>query len=468
MEDKSPFFTSGAEFKAPDSDSEEEVTVEASSGKKKKNLVSQLWKRLFSKEEDQPKEEQKGFLESFGAFFSKFSGIERDEIDEPEEVEPAEDMQQSPDFRFPLLGSMDVASTANMATDTGALGDTAEGASVENNKVDFNEVELPVPSDNRIDESQDPASVDYMPKLPYEQVRPGYDEVPVQQQVLDRNRLGDEDGGSLAPSVDLGSVSAERNEPVITERETIIEQRGGAGAALLGAVVANRLSKSRDRKIQADAKQLEKKVETLQKAEKRDSYDVERLRIKSQQQAEQLRLKREDTVPEQSQSRQEVVINKEVSKNHSLESQPKLEKYPKIFESTASQLQERAHYAAEKPEIRSNIELDPVVLEQIEKAAEQNVALERHFERRHEVKDVPTNNSASQTGVNLGITTVQQQVASDDATRTTQQLVNLEQERRRSQQTRDNYQQAATQGIVAGIILLVSFGIIAFIWSLLN
>ena len=49
MEDKSPFYTGGAEFKAPDQETEEDTTVESSKKKKKNEKKEKIRRRNSQK-----------------------------------------------------------------------------------------------------------------------------------------------------------------------------------------------------------------------------------------------------------------------------------------------------------------------------------------------------------------------------------------------------------------------------------
>lgn len=476
MEDSSPFYSGGAEFKAPTTDSEEETTLEPGK-KKKKNRLSQLWAKLFDKETDQPKEEQKGFMEAFGTFFSKLTGVEKNELDEPAEPGATEAVVTTPDVRFPFLGAIETSPYDNEGNQIDT--ENTPGTAPEEQPVasSVEEGELPIPHhETTTHEGHSPDGdmqgyneTDY--QYGHDAGRDTGEPQEALQAATEANNVPPdrivEYNMPISPDMD---IQEQRGEPVIKERETVIEQRGGAGAALLGAIVANRLSKSRDRKIQAEAKQLEKKVEKLQKAEKRDAYEIERLRVKSQQQAAELRNKRE-TAPRAPQNKPEMATDTSpniVSKPERAPFEAKTTmQMPEVPQSQAEVRQDyHSPSEVERYEVGRRPELDPVVLEQVEHAAEQNIALERYFERRHEVKDVPTNNTG-QGGADLGGRTTQAHVQ-DFATQANQQLAQLEQQQRMALKTQQAYKKAATQGVVAGIIMLVSFALIAFIWSLLN
>ncbi len=463
MEDKSPFFSGGAEFKAPDSDVDDEKSP--NSLKKKKNPISKLWAKLFDKETEQPKEEHKGFLEAFGAFFSKVTGVEKSEIDDIHEQSQDAEPKSTPDLRFPLLGGVDVPPATDVEPmenpDTSTEADTAYDQTYAG--------ELPVPHDDVAAETQEPSPDDGADIQPdHYNIADIHLVEELVPQDTQREELIDQSSARNA-HIEASGVQ-ERGQPVIQERETVVERRGGAGAALLAVVVANQLSKSRDRKIQAEANQLQKKVERLQRDEQRDAYDIERLRSRSHKQAEQLRAKRE-TRSEKPQNTPELVYTApsttEKRPSPALEAKTTLEKAdgsPSPQETKGNTVPKTETKHDETPQRR---ELDPVVLEQVEQAAEQNIALERYFERRHEVKDVPSNSLGGQTGLDLGTRTTQSH-AQDFATQANQQLTRLEQQQRQSLHAQQSYQKAAKQGVMAGIILLVSFSLIVFICSLLN
>lgn len=471
MEDKSPFYTGGAEFKAPDQETEEDTTVE-SSKKKKKNVVSELWNKLFNKETDQPKEEQKSFLEAFGAFFRKTAEVEQDEIAEAEDPEDV-DVDRGNDIRFPFLG-ISAESADEESADTEPTTNMLES---EEQTLDFNEPSHAKPVRETIDNDEISTEQEEvvispdasLPEAEYQAVSDEQAYEPqVAHQIQDRD-LAQEHEGALADRSTNEHIDQGRSEPVIKERETIIEQRGGAGAALLGAVVANRLSKSRDRKIQAEAKELEKKVEGLQKAEEQDTYNIERLRAKSQEQADQLRAKR-TTSAEQPQNRPEIPIVDEqnviyVSKHPEAHNARPYNRPEQSVESVPEPSKRRETEHKDVAERKTTPEIDHVVLQQVEQAAEHNIALERYFERRHEVKDVPTN-ITGQTGVSLGL--INQHQLQQTSIGSEKRIAQIEQKQREAARTQQAYKQAATQGVVAGIIMLVSLGIIVFVWSLLN
>lgn len=350
------------------------------------------------------------------------------------------------------------------------------------NQLAATEGELPIPHDENTAQYQEVSEPHAYIEQPEgvaqttADVEPGTNLQPVETHQYDAQPSGFDYGGAnviLPPLSDEQSVVPERSQPIIQERETVVEKRGSTDATLLGAIAANRLSESRDRKVQTEAKRLKKKAEKLQKDQKKDMYEIERLRVRSQKQALELRQKRE-SASQHAQNGSEVAS---LNTSQPLETEkPQQFSQTEVKTQTTPEVTQRAQEVKQDSyeknpevaqyEIPRRTEVDPVVLEQVEQAAEQNIALERYFERRHEVKDVPTN-STGQSGVDLGVRTTSVQ-AQDFATQTKHQLTRLEEQQRKALQTQQVYKHAATQGVMAGIILLVSFALLAFIWSLLN
>lgn len=108
MENKSPFGVAESEFDEQGYDSTNESDLEISSDKKKKSKVSEIWKKLFSRESDEPDENQKSFVESFSSLFGRLIGVDRDSNEgEKGSQEYAEETHVN-SFNIPLVNTTEV------------------------------------------------------------------------------------------------------------------------------------------------------------------------------------------------------------------------------------------------------------------------------------------------------------------------------------------------------------------------
>ncbi len=127
MENKSPFGMVGSEFDDLDHDSNNESEAEVSSDKKKKNKVSEIWKKLFNRESDEPNENQKSFTASFSSLFGKLIGLEKESKEDDQASQEFPEESRAGSFHLPLANTTEVG-----YIDDGALSDRGDRQTEDN------------------------------------------------------------------------------------------------------------------------------------------------------------------------------------------------------------------------------------------------------------------------------------------------------------------------------------------------
>jgi hypothetical protein len=266
--------------------------------------------------------------------------------------------------------------------------------------------------------------------------------------------------------------------PATKERELVVEKRGGAGAAAVGFVAADLLSRSRDKKIRKEAKQLKKKVTSLEKKQETDYFEAQRIQAQNKEQLRDLAAKREHDLKIQAQKfesvkvpeprlpveakteKAQVTVERVVHREQSIERVPK----PEVLTSERQKPDSDSTYEAL---VRQNQEL----LATIEQAKEVSYAGETYYDRQHEVMDEPTKyDMASGASVSSHDSSGQQStlpVTNSNQTQHSGQQPGLYDPLPQKTGLSDEYKQAMLQGATTGIILLVGFLIVLILWSLL-
>lgn len=482
-----PFHNNQEDFYDFDSESDES-TEEENPKKKKKNVVSELWSKLFAKEAEQPKEEQKGFFEAFQALFRKTAGVEK------EEIEQTEDDSKRDGFRFPFASSVEIesaqselaAKTTENAEDLTVteqldsyelqeeprntlIGEGIEQSDTFNGVVqdyDISDAVVDINDDNQI--NRDEIS----------------DNQNDQQRALDDmqsvNRELFEQQNTISSPVEE-QVFQDRSEPVIKERETIVEHRKKTGATLVGAIIADKAIKSREHNAQSDTEYIKGKLDNINKTNEQNTAEIERLRVENKLQAEQLRTKRK-TATEHSSSmpKAKVPENSTVIQNKELQQPnvsqidpdilPPIEEIkspsPTNSESLLGEKVKKETSYYKKPNILSPKEVEQSVFSAPEK--QQNIGLQELIldERKHEIKNIPMT-KAHQTEIeNVDYKETQHNLLNTNKKLELQ--VQHTNQKRRNRSLKPEYKNAVKQGVSAGIIILVSLGVIILIWSLFN
>ncbi len=460
MEDKNPFTPIDARFSAPENLDEHEQKLEKKDKKKKSRLSEWLSKFLRPEVDDDasPEAEEKRtktwrVAEAFRNLFGKASGIETNEL--PEEQLESEQIAAERSLYFPLTTEFSPQPVYEQP-DVDLGNDNNSSAEL------TNEVEQQTPAHTLPDQTNS-ARIE---ELPLQNNQHG-----IERPVPDLSEIAKDD---VEPAKERFVSYEQKLEPdrrAEKEKEVVIERGGGGGAALLGFVAAETLSRSRDAKIRKEAKALKKQVDQLEKNQVQQTVELNEVRDKNRQQIEALRERRNEAGSEN-----EVVIDHEKRTAPSPEQlAPKREAvaYEQVPRRPEQTLPSKSRVERHEPLVRTHIETpreaapehkdDALILEQAEKAAERDIPLESYYERRHEAKDVPTTPSHSGAATGVGTST-----SSDDIQLTTSVLPDPVKAPaiKSPKPVPDLYAQAAKQGVYVGLLMIVAFLIIVFIWGL--
>ena len=327
MENKSPF-RSNSEFNIFDSGEDDEDTIEYTDKKKKKkkSFVSETWQKLFPKKESDQNdaEDEKRFLSSFGNFFNKLVGID-EQTKENEKSHRQAEQNIGKSIRS-LFSGFDVSPHDNTAENkptlpddklegvTGSSGvdslrglgdlgvdieevDEAGGVSGPSSETPRHENALVGSNSDLANEVLDSArGFDDFDEASESVISSGSDtesSLPADSPE-DRSReytnnenntnLGDQSVdyyqremyNSGEPSlVNQGETAT--NDALTNSRESENQSRinDQQSTERLGVVMAERLSKSRDKKLQAEADKIKKQVKQIEKREKQRERDLE-------------------------------------------------------------------------------------------------------------------------------------------------------------------------------------------------
>lgn len=479
MENQQPAQSEGAEFKVPTLDDED--TGLETGKKKKKNRFSQFLSKFLRPETESPPEgTTKRFLDSFKGIFGISSGVERHEIPERQEESDEGNEHTSP-LRMPFFSGLPEAQLA-----------TANSGEVDDNQpIDVDDTEV-ITQPHLLEQSGSVTEVqgvpfyyersDIAPEDPRVTEFPEQETTDHQYDVIDRSEPVEvADRSTAEPGFSENREVADS----LQQRETIIEKRGGAGAALAGLVAAETLSRHRDKKISKEADKLKKRVKAVENKQSIDGQEIALIKEKNRLQAEELARRRVEakvvaekqkafvsqyeapvmpilrTVegrPETAQQQSRATVEHQGYQVQSAETTKEFR--TESIRQNAETIRELRREDS-RQEIETTKITEELVRNQVEMAAEQDVAIEAYYERMHEAKDEPTGGTAQAGGAGAF------QARTTSAMQQQQQLVReLEQEYQAVQNSRQLYSQAAKQGLRAGIAVVVAFVVVALVWSL--
>ncbi len=237
-----------------------------------------------------------------------------------------------------------------------------------------------------------------------------------------------------------------------------------SGAALLGFVAAETLSRHRDAKIRKEAASLKDHVEKQDKYHTTTEFSLEERVAHNKEQLEKLRHKRSEVEPQipprttERESLRTSVPNPELARSKVNEV---------IIERRVPDVQvERSvpGKMSETPEANQYSSGERLILDQVENAAEHDIAIEAYYERMHEAKDVPTGTTGS--GGGMGGSSYQKSEKNSSIG-----AVSINPKKSSTHDNTKNdelYLLAAKRGAITGVMLLLGFLVVALIWSLLR
>lgn len=475
------------EFIMPPPEESEDSSGEKNEKKdKKKNRFERALELILpkkgAKEADEGEQDKAGFferaLEKTKGSFGRLFGIETEELPEEEDsVGDRVEEEAEPYTPWFRLGNMNFIST-----------DASEVHPEQN----ANEQTEPALADSPESETNDtPQTIEGGETTEISDTSsPSREELPVVEIEHGRNHRAQEEAetaNSLQREAAIRPVTRENlpsdGRPEQVQPQTVVERRGGAGAALVGFVAAETLSRHRDKKIRKQAKQMDREVKSQAKELESQSYELKELQQRQKEQRAELQHKRAQDTPENiaqpTQRRPEVRPTQEKQPGTQKEAQAN---NPETRPAAKTPIPEKDPVARKTVEYKNSSSIDeekrklegdrvsPISpeerwhLEQIEQAAEQDVALESYYERRHEAKDVPSTHGGNSTGYTYQHSTddVSGPYSNKDATNT-----HVKQSSSQVQQTKDEYKTAAKQGAIAGVAIVIAVAIVLLVASLL-
>lgn len=463
MENKSPFIPSEATFLSREVDDSD---TEKKTDKKKKNKFSELLAKILPKKPVTSEVEAPEFsrvqamFERFSNSFSSLFGLEKEEVEEPEEVPAQNEVDRRPNVLFAPIGvELEEATLA-----------TSGGPEAQPVRLDSSEVsnDFSLPSDElpQFEAATTTPDNEQKEDAPASNALetdtdnwPSQAETVVQEEVLIRaaNEAADSSGGLVTPETT-------NNSAIKTEKETVIETGGGGGAALLGLLVADKLSRSRDKKLKKGADELRRQVQQVERKQTEDTLAVSLAQSRNQEQIDQLRQRRTEGVGSTAnkQPATEVAYAKKANREPQNSSEARLSGLRSEVRKSKSERRVTAeNVTAETVPIT---EKSPIMYEQVEKAAEKDVAPEGFYERRHEIKDVPSvsqQGGSGDRGVQSGGFEPQQAPSQPFSIQSRLSQIGSSQARQQA------YKDAVRQGVAAGLAVVVGLILLVFIWSLL-
>lgn len=461
-----------------DSDDSEQLDARDKKSKKRKKGTPEWLQRLLKTDSEKLAEEDtkaNRFLEAIKSPFGRMFGVEKEELTE-EETEDQEQKPAETEFRLPFM-------PAAFSGPEAVMSDT-------DSKEEDSDPSPELPQGLLINEDTAEEIASWAPEVPAElEFRTEDEPVPVpmeeegipevateslpEESVVDRLRAEVESHAMMSTDIhpdrnsyDAGYTDSRGETSPVKEREIVVEKRGGAGAAAVGFVAAELLSRSRDKKIRREAKQLKKKVTGLEQDQKVSHLEARKTEARNQEQLQELKQKREIAPSVSEKPRQISRVEKASTERvyspstERVVGQPRAEVFervhlPRQLDAEQSEAQRYERIQEERQEI----------LTKIQEAAEQPYAGEVYYERKHEVKDEPTTREKLQGAVGSSSTIVNNNAPKvDDTAYGASSYANLPQPK---PEITDEYKQAIVQGATTGIILLVGFVIVLILWSLL-
>lgn len=504
MEDQPVFFFDQAE---QDNTGEDEEYTENSiedTSKKKKKKKKELWAKLFdNKEVDQPKSEHKGFFNSFRALFSKFAGVEKEEIADTN-IETSH-----------KIGSLGIGLPQIENIETTFADD--EATNQQNEKDQFKkEIKNDINNDIEITNNDEKNNLNEKAHTNYENLNQIHTEIEEyldsenqmvkssinesNKQELSSSSWANEQDGNVSIDTEgeygLRIIDAEeikKAENIIGEnidsRSINTDQsiKNETGASLLGAVAAEELSKSNNEKLKKQAQKIKKHIEKTRHAEEKTKRELDELKKKQERQQAELIYKRFRTTKTElandKQYNQPNFTNLDSNKkNNTPEDRVVPEKLArKPFDDSKKKYQEieRKMYE-DKQKLENDMTQNNREVSKINNEIVENPNLEGRFiteqerdQQQEKLKRTSlltksdhgsTNGRATEPSVNKPQTTV--------SINNQQVLVKTDSQGKVFRYDRDQkikeYKIAVKQGFSAGIIVLVSFLVVVLVWSLVN
>lgn len=445
---------------------EKEDSKEDKKSKRKKGFDKLLNLLLPKKTEESATEgedlEEKSriekLMEASKSLFGKVLGLDREEIEETsEQADRSLEHQESP-ISLNLGG---IFAATEESEDYSAHDITQEPKVVER---DEENKSIRPKSQDEIGQQQDYEDIDIT--TIHKEVESAYDDI-------DEYEL---------PNPDHIRTNVENYQPInrSTENEamdrvdrkennTIVERGGGAGAALVGFVAAEVLSRSRDKKIRKEAEQLSKRVDKNNKAQEAKEAQLQALQKRQRQEIDDLHRKRKIEAIEIGATKNKIdrrYFNNQENLKHNQKESAKIT--PEVVNNAVNEKIKTETFMQKPKELRfekSSVGINERVhLEQIEQAAENDIPIESYYEKRHEAKDVA---SASVSGMKSGSGLSDDTLYKDikDLSNSVDHQVSSSNMSQGS--SNKLYRDAVKQGATAGLWVIIAVIIIALIWSLL-
>jgi hypothetical protein len=460
MENKSPFLPSEAEFVAQTE--EQGDATEKKDSKKKKGAFQTLLEKLIprqSTQEAEPttapdeKDRSVGFFERFKGTLNSFFGVEKAEL--PESLLQSTAESKLDQLRAPILAPIGVeADLESMPTVPAA--DQEEIKSRTTTPTSVHE-ELNHSMTEEAISLNDSMSIHELPDIPVvstDEVLPAHEVRYLDQQLPSEPSVGESRSDVLEDK-----RLQPRYEHTTQGKETIFERNSGGGAALLGFVAAETLSRSRDKKLRREAEQLRQKVDRQEAEQQFTTQEIHRVTQRNAHEIKELRNKRTEAL-QTPQVHETTNLTQPIEKAH-VTSEKRVEQQKPLTVSSEKETEPLMGTLSHEdtPEKR-------ILQAHVEQAAEKDVALEGYYEKRAEVKDVPT--AAPQSigygaGVMATTTSVSPSRAHTISTNHPQSPEGAAEPGGHVNLYKDSIRQGATVGlaIIAGLV------IIALVWNLL-
>lgn len=514
MENKSPFNTGSAEYEEPIENEDDESYESGVS--KKKSRVSELWKKLFGREEDRPKEEHKGFFQSFGTLFGKLIGIDKEEGLSTTDQDNQSRINLIRGFHLPIMSTEIVGNEGSTSTNE-------EGESVQNVLDDSlidtdsspteqtNSSESPGAQEETIDEEAKQERAELSSTLDEPSSFEGFEEEAISDrqayeprilsESAEDNTINQDDaisGRSQYEQLDnqppeispLDASNPENTTKTITQRNNRLNTMGEQREQYTDRYQTTKLKK--------ETKKLRKRINELQIGQKQQDKDSQKLRERlDDQQSEIFAMGRRELYHSKS-----VVDNKREGNNNSKESQgsnaliAKSDRHivydynekrgsyeeqarEEIFtkrsnhrtEGTAEKVSTIISQSNHLDKMRRGSQPDSIDYSEIKSPELGSSRFLAGSEKRFEALDTSDSDKKIQ-GINLS--PADSRGAPLPLWRSTnerplqQQIEQLSQRQAKSEAVTQEYKKAIRQGVSAGIIVLVSFGLVVLFWGLIN
>ena len=505
MEDQPSFFFNQAEH---DTDEDQEKTSDLTEKKKKKGKLASVWDKLFdSKEEKQPETEQKSFLKAFELLFSKLTGVEKEDVQE-NSIDLRGD--RLPSMKMPLVDSIELTSINNNVEDEEVsaednysehsepmlninhdieleYGDSINPELNEENIINDNEVLDDNTADN-INTKDDAAD--------FVQVFESKNTDALQVDSDTNINWQDNENVDQLDNTNTGFTEPEKVEAEIKNAEYMFESGNNkelivsrTRAALAGDVAAEKLNKT-NRKLRNEVKKINDELRKQHKKEKQDRGDIKNLyKANRHQKQENDRLKDRLDAQESSQAVFESNLQKPIDNTQSVNKKENTKKEP---ENNFNNQQNYVEPNKETPALKNinntekTLRKDLNVYKNVETTKNQlrrdyqPIGYEQfnELENNKNTQKQPGNYEkiSEDSSASLKIVDKNRQIKTLPIQSDDSRSLNVKSNQINTKNVTQNrylkpekyYKEAMQQGFAAGIIMLVSLGLIVFVWSLIN